>query len=179
MKRLSLSNADKSVRSWFVETTKSLGCKIKIDAMGNIFAIRRGLRDGPPTYAGSHLDTQPAGGRYDGILGVLAGVEALRTMNELNIETEFPTGVVNWTNEEGARFPISMVSSGVWAGEISLESAHNLQEVGGGSATMLSELHRIGYYGPVEASYKANPIGAHFEIHIEQVWFSPLYTMEF
>ena len=89
-------------------------------------------------------------------------------MNDNDIETEYDTGVINWTNEEGARFPISMVASGVWAGAIPLEKAHNLREVGGGSATQKSELERIGYLGLVEASYKANPIGAHFELHIEQ-----------
>ena len=89
-------------------------------------------------------------------------------MNDLDIQTEYDTGVINWTNEEGARFPISMVSSGVWAGAYTLEKAHNLIEVGGGKATQRSELERIGYLGPLEASYKANPIGAHFELHIEQ-----------
>jgi hydantoinase/carbamoylase family amidase len=99
---------------------------------------------------------------------VHAGVEALKTMNYYNIETEYPTGCINWTNEEGARFPISMVSSGVWAGAIPLEKAYNLVEVGGGKATQKSELERIGYLGPLEASHQANPIGAHFELHIEQ-----------
>lgn len=92
----------------------------------------------------------------------------MKTLNDNNIETEFDTGVVNWTNEEGARFPISMVSSGVWAGAIPLEKAYNMVEVGGGTATQRSELERIGYLGSVEASHKANPIGAHFELHIEQ-----------
>lgn len=89
-------------------------------------------------------------------------------MHDNDIQTEFPMGVINWTNEEGARFPISMVSSGVYAGEIPLEKAHNLQEVGGGTATMKSELERIGYLGTVDASYKSLPIAAHFELHIEQ-----------
>ncbi|KAF8863548.1 amidase [Acephala macrosclerotiorum] len=168
MARLTLSDPDKQVRDWFVETTKSLGCKVTIDAMGNIFAVRPGKKDGSPTFAGSHLDTQPTGGRYDGILGVHAGIEALKTMNDNKIETEYPTGVINWTNEEGARFPISMVSSGVWAGAFTLEQAYNVVEVGGGKATQRSELERIGYIGSMEASYKANPIGAHFELHIEQ-----------
>ncbi|PMD65899.1 Zn-dependent exopeptidase [Hyaloscypha bicolor E] len=168
MSRLTLSDADKQVRDWFVETTKSLGCDVNIDAMGNIFAVRPGKRGGPPTYAGSHMDTQPTGGRYDGILGVHAGIEVLKTMNDLDIKTEYDTGVINWTNEEGARFPISMVSSGVWAGAYTLEKAHNVVEVGGGKATQKSELEKIGYLGPLEASYKANPIGAHFELHIEQ-----------
>jgi acetylornithine deacetylase/succinyl-diaminopimelate desuccinylase-like protein len=89
-------------------------------------------------------------------------------MNDNGIETEFSTGCVNWTNEEGARFPVSMVSSGVWAGAIPLEKAYSLVEVGGGKATQKSELERIGYLGELEASHKANPIGAHFELHIEQ-----------
>jgi len=89
-------------------------------------------------------------------------------MNDLNIETEYDVGVINWTNEEGARFPISMVSSGVWAGAIPLEKAYNMVEVGGGGATQKLELERIGYLGSLEASHKANPIGAHFELHIEQ-----------
>lgn len=104
MARLALSDADKQARDWFVETTQKLGCTTTVDAMGNIFAVRPGKNkntDAPPTYAGSHLDTQPTGGRYDGILGVHAGVHAgvemLRVIHELDIQTEFPVGVVNWT----------------------------------------------------------------------------------
>ncbi|KAI5866035.1 amidase [Durotheca rogersii] len=168
MSRLSLSDADKQARDWFVATARGLGCDVTVDAMGNIFAVRPGRRPGPPTFAGSHLDTQPSGGRYDGILGILAGIEMLTVLRDNKIETEFPVGVVNWTNEEGARFPISMVSSGVWAGEIPLERAHNLKEVGGGTATMKSELERIGYLGSTPASYRSTPMAAHFELHIEQ-----------
>ncbi|KAK8437039.1 N-carbamoyl-L-amino acid hydrolase [Phyllosticta citricarpa] len=171
MSRLSLTDSDKQVRDWFVATTRALGCSTTVDAMGNVFAVRPGRRgngDAPATFAGSHLDTQPAGGRYDGILGVLAGVEMLRVLAENDVETEYPVGVVNWTNEEGARFPVSMVSSGVWAGVIPLERAHGLQEVGGGTATMKSELERIGYLGSTPASHEAMPMAAHFELHIEQ-----------
>ncbi|RMJ09554.1 hypothetical protein BHE90_005949 [Fusarium euwallaceae] len=167
MSRLTLSDDDKKVRDWFIETTKSLGCKITVDAIGNIFAVRPGRQDGPPTLAGSHLDTQPTGGRYDGILGVTAGIEMLKLLQDHNVETEFPVGVVNWTNEEGARFPISMMASGVWAGATPLEKAHNTKEVGR-EATVKSELERIGYLGQTPASYKSIPIGAHFELHIEQ-----------
>ncbi|KAF7550747.1 hypothetical protein G7Z17_g5500 [Cylindrodendrum hubeiense] len=168
MSRLTLSDDDKKVRDWFVETTKSLGCKVTIDAMGNIFAVRPGRRsDGPPTFAGSHLDTQPTGGRYDGILGIQAGIEMLKILQEHNVETEFPVGVVNWTNEEGARFPISMMSSGVWAGKTPIERAHSCKEVDG-LATVKSELERIGYLGDIPASHKSTPMGAHFELHIEQ-----------
>lgn len=97
MSRLALTDADKEARDWFVATTKALGCKVTVDAMGNIFAVRPGLREGPATFAGSHLDTQPTGGRYDGILGVTAGVEMLKVLTENWVETEFPVGVVNWT----------------------------------------------------------------------------------
>jgi len=168
MSRLALSDADKQARDWFVETTKALGCHITIDSMGNIFAVRPGNRDGPPTFAGSHMDTQPTGGRYDGILGVTAAVEMLRVLQDNWVNTEYPVGIVNWTNEEGARFPISMVSSGVWAGKIPLERAHSLQEAGGGRATMKSELERIGYLGSIPASHENIPMAAHFELHIEQ-----------
>ncbi|KAI6083694.1 amidase [Hypoxylon rubiginosum] len=168
MSRLALSDSDKQARDWFVETTKALGCKVTVDAMGNTFAVRPGRREGPATFAGSHLDTQPSGGRYDGILGIQAGIEMLNVLKDHQVETEFPVGVVNWTNEEGARFPMSMSASGVWAEDIPLEQAHNLQEVGGGSATMKSELERIGYLGSVPASYQSMPMAAHFELHIEQ-----------
>jgi acetylornithine deacetylase/succinyl-diaminopimelate desuccinylase-like protein len=98
MQRLALSQDDRRVRDWFIETTKGLKCEITIDAMGNIFAVRQGRRkDVPATFIGSHLDTQPTGGRYDGILGVLSGIEVLKTLEELNIETEGGVGVVNWT----------------------------------------------------------------------------------
>ncbi|KAI5461769.1 hypothetical protein BGZ63DRAFT_357104 [Mariannaea sp. PMI_226] len=168
MSRLTLSDDDKSVRDWFVETTKSLGCDVTVDSMGNIFAVRPGRRlDGPPTFVGSHLDTQPTGGRYDGILGIMAGIEMLKVLQEHNIETEFPVGVVNWTNEEGARFPVSMMSSGVWAEKIPLDFAHSVKEVDG-PATVKSELERIGYLGEMPASHKSMPMGAHFELHIEQ-----------
>ncbi|KAF2666679.1 putative beta-alanine synthase [Microthyrium microscopicum] len=167
MSRLALSDADRKARDWFVETTKSLGCTITIDEMGSIFAVRPGRKTGAATFAGSHLDTQPSGGRYDGILGVLAGVEMLKVLNENKVETEYPVGVINWTNEEGARFPISMVASGVWADKTPLQTAHNLMEIGG-KATQKSELQRIGYLGSTPASHKSMPIAAHFELHIEQ-----------
>ena len=102
MSRLALSDADKQARDWFGETTSALGCKVTVDEMGNMFAVRRGgcrpeFRDHSPTVAGSHLDTQPSGGRYDGILGVHAGVEMLRVLEERGVQTAFPVGVVNWT----------------------------------------------------------------------------------
>ncbi|KAE8131675.1 hypothetical protein BDV38DRAFT_263769 [Aspergillus pseudotamarii] len=178
MQRLTLSEEDKSVRDWFIESTKALKCEITIDEMGNIFAVRPGRRkDVPATFIGSHLDTQPTGGRYDGILGVLSGIEALKVIDEMGLETEGGVGVVNWTNEEGARFPISMVSSGVWAGSIPLSRAHGLIEVptvaslptaSSAPESLKSALEKIGYLGDVPCSYKATPMAAHFELHIEQ-----------
>ena len=118
MSRLSLSDADREARAWFKETSEGLGCKVSSDEMGNQFAVRPGLDNSKsPVFAGSHLDTQPTGGRFDGVLGVCAGIELLRMMEENWIESEGPVGVVNWTNEEGARFPLSMMGSGVWSGQ--------------------------------------------------------------
>jgi hydantoinase/carbamoylase family amidase len=170
MSRLSLSDTDKQARDWFAKTTEALGCKVTTDAMGNQFAIRPGLQEGPATCAGSHLDTQPNGGRYDGILGVTAGIEMLRALNDNWVETTFPIGVINWTNEEGARFPMSMVASGVWAGSIPIKAAHDLKSVipANDTSTMRSELERIGYLGSTPCSWEAMPIAAHFELHIEQ-----------
>ena len=98
MARLSLNDSDKQVREWFLETAKSIGCKTSVDQMGNVFAVREGKdKTAPPVMMGSHLDTQPTGGRYDGILGVNAGLEVLRVMADNNYETEGSVGVVNWT----------------------------------------------------------------------------------
>ncbi|KAK5047570.1 hypothetical protein LTR84_006667 [Exophiala bonariae] len=173
MARLALSNADKAVRQWFVQEAESLGCKITIDQMGNIFAVRPGKNStAPPIMMGSHLDTQPTGGRYDGILGVVAGLEVLRTLYENDYQSEGSIGVVNWTNEEGARFPIITVSSGVWSGHIPLDLAWNCLEItpsqDGNRYTMKEELERIGFLGVTPASYESQPIAAHFELHIEQ-----------
>lgn len=172
MSRLSLTDADHLVRDWFVDTCRSIGCETTVDAMGNIFAVRRGLNnDVPPIYVGSHLDTQPTGGRYDGILGVLSGMEMIRVLNDNWVETEGPIGVVNWTNEEGARFPLTMTASGVWAGETPIEKAYAIRSVignDGKTATMKSELERIGYLGSTPCSHTATPMAAHFELHIEQ-----------
>lgn len=124
MARLSLNDSDKQIRDWFRTTAESLGCSYFFDQMGNQFAIRPGKNHvAPPVMMGSHLDTQPTGGRYDGILGVNAGLEALKVLHENNVQTEGSIGVVNWTNEEGARFPMMAVASGVWSEAVSLETA--------------------------------------------------------
>ena len=166
--RLALSDLDKCFRDWLVDETESLGCEIKVDQVGNIFAILPGKNPGLPTAIGSHLDTQPSGGRYDGILGVLSGLEVLRTLKENNYVPNYPIALINWTNEEGARFPKSMVASGTWAKKIPLEECLNLMSLDKEPVSFGDELKRIGYDGKVKASYLENPIAAHFEIHIEQ-----------
>lgn len=166
VKRLALTAEDKSVREWFASTVQQYGASVKVDEMGNMFAIRPGRRDMPPIGIGNHLDTQPAGGRYDGILGVLAGVEILRLLHESGTETEAPIAVIDWTNEEGARFNTGMISSAVWAGNMDLKEAYEHKDPEG--LTLKGELQKIGFLGPVGASWKANPLSAHFEYHIEQ-----------
>ncbi|CAK9439688.1 uncharacterized protein LODBEIA_P37880 [Lodderomyces beijingensis] len=166
--RLALTDLDKKVRDWFVEQVTDLGCQVKVDQVGNIFAIFPGQNEGVPTGIGSHLDTQPTGGRYDGVLGVLSGLEVLRTLKENDIVPHYPIALVNWTNEEGARFPMSMVASGVWAEAISLQTCLDLESFDDVPRKFGDELKRIGYAGETPASYHANPLACHFEIHIEQ-----------
>ncbi|KAK1566303.1 hydantoinase/carbamoylase family amidase [Colletotrichum navitas] len=173
MARLALSDDDARVRRWFADEAADLGCALSVDEMGNMFAKRKGSLQSPApmTAMGSHLDTQPRGGRYDGILGVLAAVEVMRTMKDNGFRTRFDVGIVNWTNEEGARFPRSMMSSGVWAGEIPREKAWDLADIFDPSVTVKAELERHGYIGALACSSDAStgfPLGAHFELHIEQ-----------
>ncbi|KAL7928884.1 hypothetical protein V8C35DRAFT_317033 [Trichoderma chlorosporum] len=170
MARLSLSDDDAQARRWFAEETQKLGCSMVVDQLGNMFASKRGSAPNPtPMIAmGSHLDTQPRGGRYDGNLGVVAAVEVLRTLAENGYKTHHDVGAVNWTNEEGARFPKSMMASGVWAGKIPLEQAYSLADIFDPSVTVKSELQRLGYIGDVACSSTGYPLGAHFELHIEQ-----------
>lgn len=137
--------------------------------MGNIFAIRPGQNNSlPPIGIGSHLDTQPTGGKYDGILGVTGGMEVLKTIHANNITTYAPLAIINWTNEEGARFPPAMLASGVWGGAFTTEYGHSRPDLNDSSTTLKDELKRIGFLGDVPCSYEANPLSAHFEIHIEQ-----------
>jgi hydantoinase/carbamoylase family amidase len=135
--------------------------------MGNIFAIRPGQNNHlPPIGIGSHLDTQPTGGKYDGILGVTCGMEVLKTIHTNNITTYAPLAIINWTNEEGARFPPAMLASGVWGGAFTTEYGHTRTDPDG--LTLKQELEKIGFLGDVPCSYEANPLSAHFEVHIEQ-----------
>ncbi|ODV66836.1 beta alanine synthase [Hyphopichia burtonii NRRL Y-1933] len=168
--RLTLSDLDKQVRDWFINETKQLGCSIKIDEAGSIFATYPGKDNSlPPTAIGSHLDTQPTGGRYDGVYGVLSGLEVLRTLKENQFVPNYPITVINWTNEEGARFPMSIMASSLWSEQVDKKTIYNLKSVTDSEpVTVEHELKRIGYLGDTKASYKHNPIAAHFEIHIEQ-----------
>ncbi|KAH8892681.1 putative N-carbamoyl-L-amino acid hydrolase [Thozetella sp. PMI_491] len=167
MNRLTCNDDDRKVRDWFIEEAKKYGCQVKVDSMGNIFAIRSGQNnDLPPIGLGSHLDTQPTGGKYDGILGVISGLEVLKAVHTNNITTYAPLAVINWTNEEGARFPPAMLCSGVWGGAFTTEYAHARTDPDG--ITLKQALEGIGYLGEVPCSYDANPLSAHFEVHIEQ-----------
>lgn len=163
--RQTLTDEDKAGRDLFVRWCREAGLQVTVDRMGNIFARRPGRNDSlPPIMAGSHLDTQPTGGRFDGVFGVLAALEVVRTLNDHGVETEAPVEIVNWTNEEGARFAPPMVASGVFAGVFTLEEAHAIRDAEG--ATMGGELSRIGYLGDVPVG--GRPVGAYFEAHIEQ-----------
>ena len=163
--RQALTDEDKQGRDLFISWCEAAGCAVTIDAMGNIFARRAGADDSlPPVLAGSHLDTQPTGGKFDGVYGVLAGLEVIHTLNDHGVETRHPLEVVSWTNEEGARFPPAMLGSGVWAGAFDLEYGHNRPDKEG--KTVKEELQRIDYLGP--APCRAKPLRAAFEVHIEQ-----------
>ncbi len=119
IKRLTVSDDDKKVRDWFKAECEKLGCTVQVDSCGNMFATRSGKRtDLLPIAMGSHLDTQPTGGKFDGVLGVLGALEALRTMVDMGYESNAPVMIVNWTNEEGSRFAPAMLCSGVYAGRV-------------------------------------------------------------
>src|SRR5215475_15273479 len=115
--RLTLTDLDRQVRDWFKTKCEALGCTVTVDEVGNMFARRPGKNDKlAPIAMGSHLDTQPTGGKFDGALGVLGALEAMRTLHETGYETNAPIEIVNWTNEEGSRFSPAMLASGVFAG---------------------------------------------------------------
>ncbi len=163
--RLTLTDLDRQVRDWFVAACRDAGCTVTVDDMGNIFARRPGRDPSlPPVAIGSHLDTQPTGGKYDGVIGVLSGLEVLRTLNDLNIETEAPIEVIDWTNEEGSRFAPAMLCSGVFAGVFDRAFADSRTDREG--KRFGDELDRIGYRGTEPSGQRK--LGAHFELHIEQ-----------
>ena len=163
--RLTLTDLDRQVRDWLKAQCTALGCAVTVDEVGNMFARRAGKNSNlPPVAIGSHLDTQPTGGKFDGPLGVLAGLEALRTLHDNERATNAPIELVNWTNEEGARFAPAMLASGVFAGVFTPDFAHSRTDREG--KTFGEELARIGYRGMEKAG--ARKFSGMFELHIEQ-----------
>ncbi|WP_085674449.1 MULTISPECIES: Zn-dependent hydrolase [unclassified Pseudomonas] len=163
--RLALTDLDRQARDLFVEWCEAAGCSVSVDGVGNIFARRPGRNPKlPPVMTGSHIDTQPTGGKFDGCFGVMAGLEVLRTLNDLGIETEAPLEVVVWTNEEGSRFAPCMMGSGVFAGKFTLEETLAKRDAQGVSVG--EALNAIGYAG--QRAVLGHPVGAYFEAHIEQ-----------
>ncbi|GIX47407.1 MAG: Zn-dependent hydrolase [Candidatus Tectimicrobiota bacterium] len=163
--RLALTDADREARDLFVRWAREAGCRVEVDQMGNLFARRPGKEDHlPPVLTGSHLDSQPTGGKFDGAYGVLAALEVVRTLNDLRCETRRPIEVVVWTNEEGSRFAPAMIASGVFAGEFSLD--YGLSRCDRDGVSIGQELDRIGYAGPRPCG--GQPVHAYFEAHIEQ-----------
>ena len=165
VKRLALTDLDRQGRDLVVRWATDAGLAITVDQIGNVFMRREGTNPAlPPVVTGSHIDTQPTGGKFDGNYGVLAGLEVIRTLNDFNIQTEAPIEVAFWTNEEGSRFVPVMMGSGVFCGAFSLETAYAARDVDG--LTVQGELERIGYLGSQVPG--DHPIGAYFETHIEQ-----------
>ena len=165
VKRLALTDLDKQGRELVVSWAKAAGMSVVVDQIGNTFMRRAGRNNAlPPIVCGSHIDTQPTGGKFDGNYGVLAGLEVVRTLNDHNVVTEAPIEVAFWTNEEGLRFVPVMMGSGVFAKAFTLEHALDAVDVDGKSVR--DELKRIGQDGPQVPG--DHPIGAYFEAHIEQ-----------
>ena len=163
--RQTLTDEDAKGRELFQKWCVSAGCSMGVDSMGNMFATRPGADpEALPVYVGSHLDTQPTGGKYDGVLGVLGGLELIRTLNDLNIKTRHPIVVTNWSNEEGTRFAPAMLSSGVFAGVHSEDWAKSRVDANG--KRFGDELERIGWVG--DEIVGSRQMRAMFELHIEQ-----------
>ncbi len=165
VRRLALSPVDALGRARFRAECEALGLSVRVDTMGNMFARREGSMPGRmPVLMGSHLDSQPSGGKFDGALGVIAGLEVMRTLADLNIETAAPIELVNWTDEEGSRFGRSLMGSGVWAGiyqQAEIDAVRDLEGI-----SVAEALASIGADGPIPA--RPFPADAYFELHIEQ-----------
>ena len=162
--RLTLTSLDKQARDLLIQISQSAGFKVRVDAIGNIFIRREGLKDLPVVMTGSHGDSQPKGGRYDGIYGVLAGLEVLLTLNDYNIQTNHPIELVMWTNEEGSRFAPAMMGSAVFTGKLDLKQAYAIKDQDG--ITVKQALEDIGYLGNTKIANHS--IKAIIEVHIEQ-----------
>jgi beta-ureidopropionase / N-carbamoyl-L-amino-acid hydrolase len=164
-KRLTLTDLDRESRELFLAWCVEAGCTVKVDEMGNMFARRAGHDDAlAPVMMGSHLDTQPTGGKFDGALGVLGALEVVRSLNDLKIKTRRPIEVANWTNEEGSRYAPAMIASGVFAGVFDKEFAYSRLDAEG--KALGDELARIGFKGGEPVG--GQPVHAFFELHIEQ-----------
>ena len=165
VRRLTLTDIDRQGRDHFRANCEAAGLTVRVDAMGNMFARRPGRDPNRlPVLLGSHLDSQPSGGKFDGALGVIAGLEVMRSLNDLGITTEAPVELINWTDEEGSRFGHSLMGSGVWAGVYAQDKAYALTDLDG--VTVGQALQGIGYAGPEPA--KPFSADAYFELHIEQ-----------
>jgi beta-ureidopropionase / N-carbamoyl-L-amino-acid hydrolase len=162
--RLALSDEDKAGRDLMIAWMREAGLRVTVDQMGNIFGERAGEPGHAPVMMGSHVDSVPTGGKYDGQLGVLCALEAIRTLDDARIRTRHPVTLVIFTNEEGARFQPAMIASGVMAGKIPLEDAYNARDKDG--LRLVDELERIGYLGPEPCVPR--PLRAYLELHIEQ-----------
>lgn len=163
--RLALTDEDRRARDLLVRWLRELGLGVRVDEMGNIMGFRPGRDEGlAPVMMGSHLDTQPFGGRFDGVLGVMAGLEVMRTLEENRIQTLRPIVLCNWTNEEGSRFAPAVMGSGVWSGNMALEEVYSSADKTG--RTVRGELSRIGYLGREPA--RAFPLHSYWELHVEQ-----------
>jgi beta-ureidopropionase / N-carbamoyl-L-amino-acid hydrolase len=163
--RQTLTDEDAEGRKLFQRWCEEAGLTLSVDQMGTMFARREGTEsDLPPVVMGSHLDTQPTGGKFDGVLGVLGGLEVIRTLNDLGIRTRHPIVVSNWTNEEGTRFAPAMIASGVFAGEIEQDYAYDRRDADG--KRFGDELERVGWQGAEPV--RGRPMKAFFELHIEQ-----------
>jgi N-carbamoyl-L-amino-acid hydrolase len=163
-KRLTLTDVDKQGRELFARWCDAAGLSLTVDQMGNMFARRDGQDNSlPPVMMGSHLDTQPTGGKFDGVLGVLGALEVMRSMNDLKVKTRYPVEIANWTNEEGARYAPAMIASGVFAGAYTQDHAYGLTDRDG--LKFGEELERIGFKGTEPVG---KPVHAFFELHIEQ-----------
>ena len=162
--RQALSDDDKAGRDLFIGWAEGAGCSIELDGVGNLFARRPGADpDALPVVLGSHLDTQPTGGRFDGVYGVLGGLEVVEALNDHAVETRAPVEVAVWTNEEGSRFPVSMMGSAVWAGVLPPDAVRAITDRSG--TTVGDELDRLGWAGTAAFG---KPLGAYLELHIEQ-----------
>ncbi|KFC64167.1 N-carbamoyl-L-amino acid hydrolase [Bosea sp. LC85] len=163
-RRLALSDEDKQGRDWLVLQMQALGLEVKIDAIGNVVGILKGREEGPAVILGSHIDTVGTGGRFDGALGVIAGLEVLAALRDAGLQPKRDMAVIAFTNEEGARFHPDMLGSYVWAGGMSVDAAHAAKDADG--AVLGTELKRIGYHGPERPGFLT--AHSYLELHIEQ-----------